>query len=364
MTESSVMASGVSRRLRSHWGNVRRALPFVRPTYAWNSPGDIRYAHEDQRFSGVVHVFHSEWMGIRAAAGSLPGRKLAIDADRTFGAGDIRDILAILAGGSEYSRYVFHGMSDNAEALIRALSAAGLASRTFIVHHGSVTQWVYPPERKLALQAISLAQAGHVRRLHIMRRDHALLGDRTFTPLLFNMSPMLASGSETKVARKASVFLPGTEGWIKNLHCNALGAALVPEVEQVLHYAPALELPEPWQARLRRVPFVDRSGTFRNMAESLATLNVSLTECHPMVALESEAVGTPCLRKKLYLDELEDHPYVRAVEVEDPTNPFAIRDVLQRLLNIPERERTDAVADYIDAVNKLSISRYLDFLEL
>jgi hypothetical protein len=125
-----------------------------------------------------------------------------------------------------------------------------------------------------------------------------------------------------------------------------------------------VKLPEPWQARLRHVRFVDREGTFRLMAESLATLNVSLTECHPMVALESEAVGTPCLRARLFLDALDDHPYVRAVEVEDATSPFEVRDVLRRVLGIPRPELKDMIGDYLTAVDRVSTSRYGDFLEL
>lgn len=343
---------------------LRSVLPSSRPSYAWDCTEDVRYAQRDERFSQVVHVFHRQWLGIRAAAGSLPGHKLAIDAHRPLGATDIRAAVKRLGEMGGASRYVFHGMSDNADVLIRALSAAGLSGQSFIVHHGSIAQWTYEPERKLAFQTIELARAGHVRRLHIMRRGHDLLGERSFTPLLLNMSPVLPRDLAKGGPRMPFVFIPGTEGWIKNLHCNALAAAMLPEVEQVLHYAPKLRLPEPWQTRLRHVRFEDRADTFRIMAESLATLNVSMTECHPMVALESEAVGTPCLRKKLFLDALEDHPYVRAVEVEDPTNPFDIRGVLHRLLGMAKTELTEAMQDYLGRVNKLSVHRYLEFLEL
>lgn len=364
MSGDATPAGGVLEHLRGYWAEARTALPFSRPAYTWNDADDIRYAHQDERFSGVVHVFHVQWFGIRAAAGSLPGNKLAIDAHRKLSASEVRAIVERLCGTGSFSRYVFHGMSGNAAALIRALSAAGLAERSFIVHHGSVAQWTYGPERTLAFQAIELARAGQVRRLHVMKRDHALLGDRSFTPLLLNMSPVLESSAIQPRPRRSAVFVPGTEGWIKNLHCNALGAAILPTIEEVLHYYPDLKLPEPWQARLKHVPFVDRSGTFQIMSESLVTLNVSLTECYPMVALESEAVGTPCLRNRLFLDALEDHPYVRAVEVEDPTSPFSIRDVLARLLDMPEGERSEVTRDYLRAINERCISRYLEFLEL
>lgn len=351
-------------RLGDYWADLRSTLLFSQPNYSWNSAADTGYAHRDDRFSDVVHLFHRQWLGIRAAAGSLPGNKMAIDAHRKLSTTETKEILELLSGGGRFSRYVFHGMSRNAAALIGALSAAGLSERSYIVHHGSVAQWTYGPERDLAFQAIELVRAGHVKRLHVMKRDHSLLGERSFVPLLLNMSPVLDSIDRAQWSRKPNVFIPGSDSWIKNLHTNALGAAMLSEIDKVLHYSPQLKLPDPWKARLRHVSFVDRSSTFQIMGESLATLNVSLTECYPMVTLESEAAGTPCLRNKLFLDALNDHPYVRMVEVEDPTNPFSIRDGLRRLLQIPERERLEVMRDYLFDVNRLCVSRYVEFLEL
>lgn len=335
----------------------------VWPIVDWNSPQDTQYAHRDERFEGVVHIFHRQWLGIRAAAGSLPGNKLAIDAHRALGSPGVEQVLKLLRHAG-VSHYVFHGMSDNASTLIRSLSRLGLAEQTFLVYHGNVSQWFDSPERKLAFQAIQLAQEGHVRSLHILKPRHALPGVKSFAPMLLNMSPALGIRTPAPQSRKSTVLIPGTHEWRKNLHCNALGAAMLESVEQVVHYAPGLTLPEPWQGKLSYKPFVSREGTFDLMEGSLATLNVSLSECHPMVAIESEAVGTPCLRCRLFLDALEDHPYVRVVEVEDPTNPFAIREVLQQLQAVPQLELAEMMSDYSRAVDALSLSRYLAFLEL
>jgi hypothetical protein len=353
--------NGLRARLRQALEPLGLGPRAPRPRFGWNLAEDTAHAHRLPGFDGIVHVFHGQWLGIRAAAGSLPGQKLAIDASRKLTAREAATIVAEI-DARKLGRVVFHGMSDAAALLVKRLSAAGLADRTFIVHHGGVAQWCYEPERKLAFQSITLAQQGHVRRFHILKRNHGLLGEKSFTPMLLNMSPVLAAGAVPPGPRAAAVFLPGTEGWIKNLHGNALGAAMAAGVDEVLHYARKIVLPEPWRARLRHVPYVDRRGTFGLMASSLATLNVSLTECHPMVALESEAVGTPCLRARLFLDALEEHPYVRAVEVQDATSPFEIRDVLQRLLAIPEQEREGMIRDYLAAVNRISAERYGEFL--
>ncbi len=74
----------------------------------WNAPQDTRYSHSLPGFDRVLQVFHKEWFGIRAAAGSLPGAKLAIPADVDLSHDHVLGIYdAISLAG--YDRIVFHG---------------------------------------------------------------------------------------------------------------------------------------------------------------------------------------------------------------------------------------------------------------
>ena len=83
-----------------------------------------------------------------------------------------------------------------------------------------------------------------------------------------------------------------------------------------------------------------------------------------MVNLESEAVGTPCLRNSLFLDALEDHEYVRLVEVKDFANPAEICETLQRVISVSRVEMLDLIRDYLSRLNRTAMQRYADFLEL
>jgi hypothetical protein len=352
------MFTRIQRRLVPNTSNDKPATS----SFDWNLDQDTRYAHTEPEFAKVLHVFHRQWLGIRAAAGSLPGQKLAIDASRKLSREDISSIVTSI-DARKLTRFVFHGMSENASALIRRLSGAGLASSLFIVYHGNVVQWCYEPERRLAFQALELARKQEVKRIHFMRKDHQLAGPRSFAPLLLNMSPVV-SFSPKRSAKHLNVLLPGTEDWRKNLHCNALGAAMTPGVNKILHYAKAVALPPPYQDRLERTEFLDRHATLRLMSLCSATLYVSLAECHPMVALESEAVGTPCLRNRLYLDAFEDHPYVRLVEVVDQASPVEVSTALKRVFYIQPTELCDLIGDYLSKINSMSLSRYKEFLEL
>ena len=347
----------LKRLLRS----VRRNRVEKGPPFEWNAAKDQRYSHKLPGFEHVLHIFNKQWLGIRAAAGSLPGCKLALDASHTL---TKEEILSIIQNCDTHrvSRFVFHGMSDPIAQLIERISSSGLSSRMFLVYHGSAVQWCYEPEQKLAFRALEFARAGSIKRIHFLKAGHESLVANSYKPLLLNMAPKTEVRSARATSR--SVLVPGSEGWIKNLHCNALGAAMTAGIDRVLHFSPSILLPASYARKLQHTPHIDRDATIRLMSCCSATLNVSLTECHPMVSLESEAVGTPCLRNPLLLDAHEDHPYVRLVEVSSPANPHEISRVLDRILTVPADETDEMIADYLERVKSTSADRYAEFLEL
>lgn len=332
-------------------------------TYDWDVPTDTEYAHENEGFDRVLHVFHRQWMGIRAAAGSLPGMKLAIDNHEKLSAADIKAIATVMVS-RRVSRIVIHGTSPNMVELVRKLAAAGLAQSIFIVYHGSIVQWCSEPERQYAFSAIDLVRSGKARKLHFMKTGNDIPGLPSSRQLLLNMSPVVPDHYAQATRNSNYALVPGTSGWRKNLFCNALGAALAPEVERVLHFARDLTLPKPFRSKLERIEYVDRRTTLRLMSSCIATLYVSVAECHPMVNLESEAVGTPCLRNSLFLDALEDHEYVRLVQVNDFANPVEICETLQRVISVNRTEMLDLIRDYLSRLNTTAMQRYADFLEL
>ncbi len=333
------------------------------PRLALDSHADTKYAHEDPAFAHVLHVFCQGWLGIRAAAGSLPGRKLAIANDGDLTRTELADILGLI-GREQISRIVFHGMFGAAETLIEALARASASDSVHLVFHGNVAQWSDRHERALALPAIELAQAGKIRRINFMQRDYAIAGGRSFLPMLLNPAPRHRQPVATLGRLNDVAFLPGADSWRKNLHANAFGAALSPGISRVMHYAPDIRLPTPHGAKLREASYVDRGATFEMMARVGCTLNVSLVECHPMVGLESESVGTPCLRGRLNLDHGEHHQYVKLVQVDDPISPFEISRRLDAVLAVQGSERAAMVSDYTALMNRASIERYTEFLEL
>jgi hypothetical protein len=156
----------------------------------------------------------------------------------------------------------------------------------------------------------------------------------------------------------------GWSGWIKNVHTNLFGAALSSKIRTVWHYAPDIALPPPLNEKLLRKPFGSREQTLHLLAMATLCLNVSLTDCDPMVNVESQALDRPCLRGNLNLDALEDHPYVAATLVSDPSSVSCIRDRINALLDIPLKERSELIRDYQKQRDAVSRARYREFLEL
>lgn len=336
------------------------------PACHWNAPRDTQYAHAGHGLDEVLHIFQQEWFGIRAAAGSLPGSKLALRSIDAMDAPFCRRVLLQIVDSAP-ERIVIHGMSDAMADLVDALAKAGWSNRVYVVNHGAPSQWFSPPEARFAFKCIALAQQGKLRRLHVMKPGFDFPGISLYRPMLFNLSPRLGAGMGSGTSREdqtGAVLLPGWSGWRKNVHANALGAALCDRVSSVLAFAADLDLPAPMHAKLRIIPFRDREQTLQLMQQVEVVMNVSLVDCHPMVHVEAQVLGTACVRGPLFLDALEDHTYIQLTQVQDVTSVVEIRQVLDRLLDVEPKERCELAQDYQRQSDAVAIQRYREFLEI
>jgi SAM-dependent methyltransferase len=332
----------------------------------WDADRDTRYAHQAPDFARCLHIFHQEWFGIRAASGSLPGRKLAISAELPMG-GRVLSAITRAVLDSAPERIVVHGLSDNMIALTEALARFGCAERLFMIHHGAPPQWQHEKERGYLYTSLGLARRGAIRRLNVMRAGFDLPLERLFRPVLLNLSPRLSpTGIDAMPQREASgiALIPGWQNWRKNIVANAMGAALSRDVTEIWAYARDLTLPEILAKPLLFKRYAGRESGLRMMAAAELCLNVSLIDCHPMVNLEAQAVGRPCLRGPLFLDALEDHAYVRLTEVPDVSSIAAIRDRIDAVLSVPAAERRALTCDYQHQSDAVAFQRYREFLEL
>ena len=100
-----------------------------------------------------------------------------------------------------------------------------------------------------------------------------------------------------------------------------------------------------WYHHLRdELHAIPRAQLYREMADTAATLYVTLSECSPMLPLESFALGVPCLvgpSSHLFRDD----PWLAPrLVVEDPLNSALIARKLDRVI----AERESVIAHYRD----------------
>ena len=340
-----------------------RARQETPTTFEFDAARDRAMAHEDERFDHVVHVFHQDWHGIRAACGTLPGHKLAIPSSRTLTAGEIHDIVAALMARG-INRVAMHGMSYAMDSLARALRRATPA-RGYLVWHGAPAMWMYEAERKFFQMAKRLKDEGIAHGFHVIRGGTDVFVQGAYDKQLLNPPPRSGIRRAAPWRSKGAVVLsPSWNLLHKNLCTNLAGAGVSPSVAEIWVMAsdapPSLANGKRWH----KVPHQSPLEMLRMMASVDLILNVTLIDCHPMVDMEALSVGTPCLRGPLFLDALEDHPYVRATEVR---NPLSIADVsagIERVLSIPASELSESMADYGRQMAAVSLARYVEFLEL
>lgn len=351
---------GTDRVLTTSSASDGSAVP---ATHEWNKYQDTRYAHRHHSLDNVLHVFHKNWHGIRAAAGSLPGHKLAIS-DEPLRVDILANIFHEIVAVSP-ERIVFHGVSENCILLIDILHRRGLGDRAYLVFHGSPAMWHNERERGLAYAAIQLRAARKLAGLHFMKSGTEFPGVDIYSPLLLNMSPLLEPKTADllrKCARKPVGFLPGWGVLHKNLYVSAIAAASTSCLEEVWFFSSELDLPLDMDKKLRKLAPSTRDDTFILYSSVSVTLNVSIIDCHPMVNLESQAVRTPCLRGPLFLDALDDHEYVKLTMVN---NTNSIRDISERIshvVSVDKIEMAEMIEDYQKRCDLVAIDRYCEYL--
>ena len=332
--------------------------------HLWNDPFDLMYTNSWNEQQHVLHIFHQEWHGIRAAAGALGGQKLAITAATCLLQSEI-EMIANEIAVKNFDRIVCHAMSHNMSDIIHALLAMGLKEKLFVVMHGTQVQWADPRERELSLLACKMAQKKQIKKIHFLKNGFDLESELQYKPLLLNVSPSLRSKIAQQNEQATNVALSAGWGNLgKNVHSNVFGAALSTKIHTVWHCAPDIVLPEPYQKKIQKLPRTDRSNIFALIKISGVCLNASLFECHPVFNLESQAHQVPCIRGRLFLDAKENHPYVKLVTVDDVASVTEIKERINKLYSIPLKEIQQMTTDYQNESDAVSRQRYREFLEI
>lgn len=333
------------------------------PEWTLNSPRDMHYAQPSSSNLGrTVMVFAQQWVGIRAAAGSLPGHKLGVSNSILWTPAKIRMVLSTIHK-LKAENIICHGGCDSVFDLLIAIRREIPSLTICGVWHGTFAAWLSEHERALALRFIRLADTGVFDRVCFLRKGMNLIHPKAVPYLVPNMVPKVETVRLQRPFasdRHVSIFPSWNNHW-KNMYTNLIAAALSPKIDEILTYQPA-QLPGDLQKKLSTIKYSGRTDHFKNTSLCDLVLNVTSVDCHPMTELEAIATGTPALRSNLDLDFLTDHPYSKLLTIDDYLNTKSISRRIDIVASMPPKEIEEIVKDYASRVNEIAHERYANFI--
>lgn len=301
---------------------------------------------------GVLQVCHPDWRGVRESAYAFR--------DPVIEASDLTDLVPaledVIAAGA--STVVIQGWPPHADEFAMAASTAGL--RVLAVFHSSPAQHgVDAGEADAVFAMLSLradgvvdgvatVKAGVAKSMKSAGYDVAHIGNRI---------PEIASIGAATVAEGKNVGIFLHPMWRKNVATQVLAA-------HDLGWRPFV-MADP------QVPYLSpndltvcgellREDFLPILAAMDVTLNVTLSECHPMLPMESYRLGVPCLTSRTSDLFIDDDRLYDLTTVDQPDNPEAIASAAHQLLD----HRAEAVAlanASLDRADERSASQWAEF---
>ncbi|MBJ6764046.1 methyltransferase [Myxococcaceae bacterium JPH2] len=345
------------------------AHPQTPPAVLFDDALDTRWANSFPQFGRLMHVFHQEWHGIRAAAGYLPGHKLAITSERPLSVADLRNVIETISG-SLCTQVIVHGYSPNAhELLVATRKALGSSVRLLCVWHGSTAQFHHSFELECFAQLLELCRRGVVDRVGSVKPGMHRFATELFPKTLLNLPPKVAASAQQVPGTRASrtALIPTPNDWRKNFYTNLFAFTASPRLDDVYVTAdfklpPALKPTK----RIHRVRRPSRTEFFDLVRKSDVVLNASLSECQPMTGLESLSLGVPCVSGPLSLGALDAHPYQRLAQVAGVDTVEVVEAAIEQLLALRERapvELSQMMADYAKCLSSDAVQILEDFVQ-
>jgi hypothetical protein len=331
-----------------------------------------RRAYAGDQAAETLALYTPRWKGVAAATLNLFPCALPIPLTAAEHPDELDDqeieLIADTIAGSPFNTVVFSG-GDRAffrifEACLRR--RPGLSCR--ILWHSSFLQMGEPHDWNLLLPWLDAAVSGRLTRFGVVKpgMDRFLVAQGVPAVFVQNRVPsqrLMSSVSERSGA--VGVWMSGSSDYRKPVAPSLLALASLPGLK--LRGAGLGE----FGCRLAdelRIPALSRSATpiphadvRAQMRLTDATLYVTISECMPMVPLESMAEGTPCIvgpATELFMD---DPGLGELLTVRDPTDPAAIRHTLSSVLDDHAAIR-DRCSSFLEALNARSVSTLHAFL--
>ncbi|CAN7646609.1 hypothetical protein LJR257_004751 [Ensifer adhaerens] len=332
-------------------GSASLKLGF-RHANAWEAPV---YRGLEER---ILHIYHTEWWGIRSATELLPGATIGISAYSPFERKRVLD--EIRQRG--IAQVVFQGYSQNAADLAEYLhTSRNHQFEINVVTHVSPAQFDNQFEIEMLAIMVNQKQRGVVDRLWSVKPGFDGTCREFESLLLVNTLPPWRLNSKER--QTSAALIPLTRGLRKNMQANhiALANSSYDVIFSTLHSADLMGIAN--EAKIRFIGHVPQTVVRDIMGAVGLVSNVTLIECQPMVFNEAVSVGTPCLTGPLYLPFCSDHPLRELTEIREPDNVRKIRSKAEEIKSLWQENPgriSEMCQDYHQLVTVLSAETYTE----
>ncbi len=312
----------------------------------------------------VISVCNPYWQGVRSAAeGQSPNLLLLPDLTPSL----IKKAVELIKHFSP-THVIVNGFWNGYDVLAVEAKKSIKNVKIFYVHHGSFYQMLEDRKMPGILSLIiSLYKQGIISKIGFVKAGMAEVFSHfgIESQLLLNRISQTGEKSTPKWAAPVKAFIPATDHLRKNIHTQIVAALMINEIDEIHIIGPVdLVYLKESKALLDRIIVhskLNRTEVFKLIGESTFVLYVTISECAPMVPLESFSQGVPCLTGNNH-GLFSNNSYLKEMLiVKEEDDPISI---MKSIVKIKEnyKDILKGISRYNDAYNQLADESIESFL--
>jgi glycosyltransferase involved in cell wall biosynthesis len=309
----------------------------------------VRYLNHSPHGDAEVVVLHPDWRGIRASTSQFTRAEQLLFLKDNISESTITAIAAALHEAG-VKRVLFQGFTTSWQSLARGLKTVAPEIKLYCIFHGSFYQMGQDYDRRQLTAILKLQKMGILERIGLVKygMSETLKAAGYATGFVMNYLEKIPDGPAPYphgIPFKVGIW--GRE-WdsTKPLYPSLAACCHFQNVRPLVYGggAASQELLTAFKLAGEIRKEVPQPKMPRVLREMYINMNVSLSECAPMLPLESLSVGVPCLisDNNHYFD---DHSYLhRMLVVSQPDSDY---DIMKKLRAAMEW-RDDIIQAYIE----------------
>ncbi|MBI4733854.1 MAG: hypothetical protein HY779_03415 [Rubrobacteridae bacterium] len=279
----------------------------------------------------MIAICHPFDQGIKSATYAMTADIIEIEGVRNKD--QVREVLEFIKA-SNAKKILLSGYADGYDSLAIYIKEMVPDIRIFVYCHASFTQYsVDKWEADFLERLIQLHFNGVIEKIGFCKKgmiEHFI--DRGINAhFLMNRFPKVDVARKIVDINNPSIAVLGSKQWRKNLLNQIIGALHVENAKVHINQVPEYDYVKTL-ARVVEHGWMTPEEAFKLMSSMTLNFYISLSECFPMVVIESLATLTPCLTSNtsnVYDYDLSLKDYLVVNELD---NPIAIRDAAERVL--------------------------------